>query len=191
MHANRCILTFPFVILFLGCPALLRTEIHKEQEAVNKAIARIGIPVGKSFITDSTGAKVINRIELNYQGTDISDASLAELSNLSGVIGIDLSDTQVTDEGLSALSTLPNLEYVQLANTPISDVGLVEFKMFPSLKRLDLRRTNISKNAGEELSKCNSLIEVFSAGTEMRENFGKVSVNVNDELDSYFTRIDN
>ena len=188
MYARLHVLVIFLVILSLGCTGLTKTEIHREQDEVNKAIDRIGIPVGKSFSTNSTGDRVVNRIELNYQGTDISDASLAELSNLRGVVGICLSDTRVTDESLSALSSLPDLEYVQLANTWIPDVGLVEFKMFPSLKRLDLRRTEISKNAGDELSKCNSLLEVYSVGTELRESFGKVSVNAINELNPYFRR---
>lgn len=182
-----------FSILFLVCCFSYGcdwggTKVREELRAVNKAVARIGIPAGKSLRTRQNGNVVINRIELNYQDSSITDTHLAELSGLHGLIGIDLSDTQITDAGISVLSSLPDLEYIQLANTSITDRGLAEFKNFPSLKRLDLRGTKISADARTELSKCNTLTEVYSHGTGLVHGFGKVQVNSSEELRSYFRK---
>lgn len=65
---------------------------------------------------------------INLRGTRITDADLADLSELSDVDVLDLSDTRVSDSGLRHLKTLTRLVLLVLDGTQVTPAGVDELR---------------------------------------------------------------
>jgi len=70
--------------------------------------------------------------------SQITDAGLLHLVELTELYSLSLNGTQVTDDGLRYLIRLAKLQILSLSNTGISDAGLLHLQGMSRLGRLDL-----------------------------------------------------
>ncbi len=171
-------------LLFAGCANQERERLNEQMQRVLSAIEKIGFAGIRSTIVNQGRGRVHDRIEI-YLGTnpDVNDESLKHLDGLTGVVGIDLSESPVTNEGLKVLTTLPQLEYVQLCGTAITDDGLKILANCPELRRLDIRQTTTTAKASDILKKFPKLEVVYAKGTALEAS---ELANVKDDLRPYF-----
>jgi hypothetical protein len=83
----------------------------------------------------------------------ITDAGLANLSNMLTLKHLLLYKTGVTGSGLVHVASLPKLHSVLLQNTLVSDAGVLVFQDSPTLKSLMLGGTLVSEEAFLALKK--------------------------------------
>jgi internalin A len=84
--------------------------------------------------------------EVNLWGTaELKDDSLGVLAQIEGLERVELGRcSKITDAGLAQLSTLRGLMYLGLSGTRVSDRGLASFSELLSLRHLDLSGTEIT-----------------------------------------------
>lgn len=76
--------------------------------------------------------------ELSLKYTNITDAGLVHLRDLTKLYLLDLSHTDVADAGLVHLKELTNLYRLELYSTKVTDEGVSEFKQ--ALPKCNVRR---------------------------------------------------
>lgn len=81
---------------------------------------------------------------LNLQGTEITDAGLANIKDLKGLTKLHLEKTKIGDAGLEHLKGLENLTYLNLYGTPIGDAGLKHLEGLKKLKKLYVWQTQVT-----------------------------------------------
>ncbi|TKK65566.1 hypothetical protein FC093_19810 [Ilyomonas limi] len=115
-----------------------------------------------SFITDTTVSTDALRLiqQLNKQivwlklaNTNISDAALQTVEQLTQLTRLDLSNTGVTDAGLKQLTPLSNLQHLNLVNTKVTIEGITSLKNIKTLKELYLYKTGINQSGYTDLKK--------------------------------------
>jgi mono/diheme cytochrome c family protein len=120
-------------------------------------------------ITDAVLAPVkdvTSLVEVNLAKTSVTDAGLAALENLSNLIRLHLELTSITDAGLARLKNLKNLSYLNLYGTAVTDAGLEHLKGLRSLKQLYLWQTKVTEAGAADLKK--ALPELMiSTGAEL------------------------
>ena len=82
---------------------------------------------------EDKGAKITKNeqgevVEVDLYGTQITDAGLVHLKDLTNLQRLYLDQTQVTDAGLVHLKGLTTLTVLDIKNTPITDAGVAELK---------------------------------------------------------------
>lgn len=77
-------------------------------------------------------------IWIDLNNTQVTDADLERLKNLTARQGIELNNTKLTDAGLQHLKDLTGLQYLYLNNTSVTDAGLESLKGLTTLQRLSL-----------------------------------------------------
>jgi len=83
-------------------------------------------------------------ILVNLRGTEVTDAGLAHLKDLKGLIKLHLEKTKITDAGLEQIAGLENLEYLNLYGTGITDAGLKHLEGLKKLKSLYVWQTQVT-----------------------------------------------
>ena len=77
---------------------------------------------------------------MNFDGTAITDAGIASLSNLSTLVSISANQTQLTDASLSEIAkSFPDLEVLHLDKTSVSEAGIASLAECKQLTHLSLR----------------------------------------------------
>ncbi len=79
------------------------------------------------------------------KGEQISDSLIGNVSSISSLEYLDLSESNITDKDIPKLDQLLNLKFLRLANTRLTGSTLVE-RQFQSLKKLDV--SNLSDFRG-------------------------------------------
>lgn len=82
--------------------------------------------------------------QLHLQNSKVSDAGLRHLRGLANLEFLYLSDTQVTDAGLERLKPLTRLKQLFLSRTDVTDVGLAHLRNRPGFEHLELKETRIT-----------------------------------------------
>ena len=160
-----------------GDPATESTDLPAEPvaKADVKVLERLkdagvmAIPVAQnsnylsvSFVTAPKGAdslvealKPIAKqiISLKLDDADISDKSLATISQFSNLRRLHLSRTAVTDQGIAKLSLLENLHSLNLVGTKITAGGLNALGGLKNLKNLYLYQSGVQSTDMEALKK--------------------------------------
>ena len=98
-------------------------------------------------VTDATLAQlkdIKGLVNLNLRNTKITDAGLVHLKALPNLISLNLAGTAVTDAGLKNLTGLSKLEYLNLYGTAVGDAGLAHLQDLKSLKALYLWQTKVT-----------------------------------------------
>jgi mono/diheme cytochrome c family protein len=106
--------------------------------------------------TDATIAPlkdILGLIDLNLAGTKITDNGLASIKGLTNLVRLHLEHTQITDTGLANLKNLSHLEYLNLFDTKITDAGLENLKGMTHLKNLHVWQTKVTEAAAKNLEK--------------------------------------
>jgi hypothetical protein len=91
------------------------------------------------------GLETIHKIDASR--SHVSDAGLAHLSRLPGLLRLDLGGTRVTSQGMQHVAKVTTLESLSLSRTSVSDAGFVSLGSLSRLTVLDLRYCMLSLNA--------------------------------------------
>ena len=103
--------------------------------------------IGASITRDGDGDIVT--VSCNY--TQLTDAGLMHLTEMTRLQNLSLEGTTITDAGLVHLKGLTNLKKLWLEETKVSDAGLVHLKEMTSLEMLWLHGTQITDAGIAEL----------------------------------------
>lgn len=133
------------------------TEGSLELLASHQALSSLslgGIPVasGDEALRIVSGLRLT---QLTLPGRhSVTDSGLAFLSRLALLSGLDLTDyTQVTDQGVSQLSCMTRLKKLSLSNTQVTDAGLPSLRAMLDLQELCLDRTAVTSRGVAQLIK--------------------------------------
>ncbi len=119
-------------------------------------------------ITDAalqTVAELTALESLNLAGTAIRGSGLIHLSTLNKLQHLDLSETKVGPEHLQALGTLISLRTIQVPKAAITDEVLTALGRLPHLQSLALAKTSITDRGLESLTQLKSLETLDLSGT--------------------------
>jgi hypothetical protein len=82
-------------------------------------------------------------LKLGY--TNISDANMAVIGQLSNLTWLSLEHTPISDPGIRSLQSLQNLQYLNLVGTSVTLQGVLQLKDLKSLRSLYLYQTKIDR----------------------------------------------
>ncbi|XP_018556246.1 uncharacterized protein LOC108899975 [Lates calcarifer] len=141
------------------------TEVSLKHLATLPALSSLslaGIPVadGNHALQIISGLKLTH---LTLPGRhSVNDTGLSHLSTLSLLLELDLTDyTQVTDLGVKQLSTMTRLKKLSLSNTQVTDAGLPSLRGLQELQELCLDRTAVTSRGVAELIVCLPHLQVL------------------------------
>jgi mono/diheme cytochrome c family protein len=109
---------------------------------------------------------VTSLTDLNLAGTKISDAGLAAVAALTNLTRLHLELTPITDPGLAHLKKLSNLNYLNLYGTAVTDAGLEHLKGLRNLRHLYVWQTKVTDDGVKKLKAVLTNVEI-STGTEL------------------------
>lgn len=92
-----------------------------------------GLNLAETGVTDAGLAQIsqLTRLEtINLSGLPITDAGLAHLARLSGITGLNLASTKITDAGLPHLKAMDRLTKLNVTKTAVTDAGVAAAKKF-------------------------------------------------------------
>ena len=98
---------------------------------------------------------------LRLHGSNITDATLAPLKDVLGLIDLNLAATKVTDAGLAHLKPLANLQRLHLELTGVTDAGLAHLKGLKNLTYLNLYGTKVTDAGLDQLKGLKHLRSVY------------------------------
>ncbi|MFN7139943.1 MAG: c-type cytochrome domain-containing protein [Limisphaerales bacterium] len=110
--------------------------------------------------------------EANFRslGTNTTDATIAPLKDVLGLMDLNLASTKITDNGLVALKTLTNLTILHLEHTGVSDAGLVHLKELKNLTYLNLFNTKVTDAGLKHLEGLEKLRNVYVWQTKVTDD---------------------
>ncbi|MEN9732821.1 MAG: hypothetical protein RLZ45_816 [Verrucomicrobiota bacterium] len=130
--------------------------------------------------------------EANFRlaGTNVTDASIAPLKEVTSLIELNLGATRITDAGLANLSHLGYLQNLQAPLTGITDAGLARLKGLSNLVSINLYGTQISDAGLEHLRGLKHLRSVYvwqtkvtpEGAAKLKESLPWLYVNTGAEL---------
>jgi Leucine-rich repeat (LRR) protein len=109
-------------------------------------------------------SKRLNGLSLS-DCAQITDASLAEVSKLTGLMSLHINQTNISDEGLKSLRNVKGLRILSISGTQISDAGLTDIGAMRDLTYLDLENTQISDAGLKKLAGLSKLESIMLRGT--------------------------
>src|SRR5436190_11057360 len=115
-------------VMLLAC---LSGAARADEASAVKAVEKLG---GKVTRDDKLPGKPV--IGVSFFGTQVTDAGLKELKDLTQLKELSLYGPQVTDAGLKELKDLKQLTTLDLSGTQVTDVGLKELKDLKQLTTL-------------------------------------------------------
>ena len=107
--------------------------------------------------------------ELRLRTTRVTDPGVKALGRFPKLKRLDLQGAPVTDAVLPALAALPELEYLGLAGAKVTDDGLKHLTAAPKLWELDLGGTAVSEGGVKNLTASKSMWVVWVPGTKATE----------------------
>lgn len=107
---------------------------------------------------------------LRLHGTGVTDAVVAPLKDIVGLVDLNLANTKITDAGLANLKGLVNLQRLHLELTGVTDAGLAHLKALPNLTYLNLYGTKITDKGLEHLKNMKFLRNVYVWQTKVTES---------------------
>jgi hypothetical protein len=122
--------------------------------AMNSPWREANLRLHGSNVTDATLAPlkdVLGLIDLNLATTKVTDAGLAHLKPLANLQRLHLELTGVTDAGLAQLKGLKNLTYLNLYGTKVTDAGLDQLKGLKHLRSLYVWQTKVTDAGAKKL----------------------------------------
>lgn len=150
----RTILLLATVISLSAGWLILRIQTKRSEAAVALAIEDLnGFAWFDEEVDGKPATSWFRRLKAVgfYARSDVRDADLALLLDLSALEEVFLSDVQITDNGALLLGQLKNLRSLQLSNTLVTDAGLRHLHGLTNLKWLDLSGTNTTESGVQEV----------------------------------------
>jgi mono/diheme cytochrome c family protein len=123
-------------------PAPVLPADFKPSAAEQKAIAALA----QKGIDVRPIAANLNWREANLRlhGTNVTDAVIAPLKDIAGLVDLNLATTKITDAGLANLKGLAHLQRLHLELTAVTDAGLAHLKGLTNLVYLNLYGTKVT-----------------------------------------------
>lgn len=131
---------FSLLVVALAANFLLAADANKvdvEYSAAQKQAIAAVEKQGGLVLRVSANAKN-HRVDYHLQGKDLTDAGLANLKNVPGLIDLNVAGTKITDAGLKQIGAITTLERLNLNNTKVTDAGLANLKGLKNLNYLNL-----------------------------------------------------
>jgi hypothetical protein len=113
------------------------------------------------------GATPIRNLSLGH--TDVTDAGLRYLKNVSELQWLDVGYTQVGDAGLACIASASGLQHLIAENSRVTDDGMTTIGNFQELRILDLTGTRISDRGLSQLKSLKSLSELWLGDTQVTD----------------------
>uniref|UniRef100_A0A1A7YYE5 Uncharacterized protein n=1 Tax=Iconisemion striatum TaxID=60296 RepID=A0A1A7YYE5_9TELE len=141
------------------------TEASLEKLATHPALSSLSL--GGVTVKDGDHAlEIISGLKLSHLilpgRHTVTDSGLSFLCRLSLLSELDLTDyTQVTDQGVHQLSTMTRLKKLSLSNTQVTDAGLSSLRGLQELQELCLDRTAVTSRGVAELITCLPHLQVL------------------------------
>lgn len=140
-------------------------------------------------LTDADMAYIGQLSELKnlvLSGTSITDAGLVHLKGLTHLAYLELDGTQLTDAGLNSLSTLPRLAFLHLRNTKVTDAGLAHLENVKTLAFLSLDGTAVTDTGLVNLQNLPVLLHVGLGDTHITQ---RAAVRLEQTLEEHRTQV--
>ena len=131
--------------------------------AMNSVWKEANLRLQSTNVTDAVLAPmkdVTSLIDLNLATTKITDAGLAHLKSLRHLQRLHLEMTGVTDAGLDQLKPLTNLTYLNLFGTKVTDAGLEKLKGLKYLRAVYVWQTKVTDAGAQKLKASLPNVEV-------------------------------
>lgn len=109
------------------------------------------------------------RCLLIYNGAQIDDERLAELSSLTNLRVLVIDRSHITDQGLRHLSGLKHLEVLELDHAPIQGSGLRHLAPLSNLKLISLRATRLEDEGLRHIAKHSGLQRLYLFDTNVTD----------------------
>ena len=193
-----CIFVATVMLAIVGTALQFGLRIHRQQRAI-RAIEQLGGGIRirntapswlKSVLSDGMKKPFEEAYDAGFLETELQDADLRHLAELTELEGVAISEAQITDaalvhvegltrmesvliwdprltdDGLAHLRRLKKLKEIDIESTLITDGGLEHFKALPHLKRLILRKAKVPHAGVDELKRAHPGLDVtvISAG---------------------------
>ncbi|KAI3355383.1 hypothetical protein L3Q82_018218 [Scortum barcoo] len=141
------------------------TENSLEHLASHPSLSSLSLG-GISVADGNQALQIISGLKLTHLTLpgrhSVTDGGLSFLSRLCLLLELDLTDyTQVTDQGVSQLSTMTRLKKLSLSNTQVTDAGLPSLRGLQELQELCLDRTAVTSRGVAELITCLPHLQVL------------------------------
>ncbi len=143
-------------------PRLQSLSLTGNRGVIDIGIARLTklplrqLHISKTQVTDAglASVKELSTLEELYCGhRAITDVGVEHLKDMPNLRSLALGETSVTDTGLVHVSRLTKLEFLVLDGTAVTDAGLAHLKGLKSLKRLRLADTAVTPEGEAALKK--------------------------------------
>src|SRR5579872_5181984 len=105
-----------------------------------------GTPVTDDSLVHLKGLKKLRILAFGWH-SELTDAGIEHLTELTEIRSLNLKTTMVSDAGLVFLRKMTKLEVLDLNGTQVTDAGLVNLKDMTSLIALDLSNTEVTDAA--------------------------------------------
>lgn len=131
-----------------------QTGVDIRPIAMNLPWTQANFRLSATNVTDALIAPlkdVTSLTDLNLASTKVTDAGLAAIAGLTNLTRLHLEQTQITDAGLAHLKRLTRLHYLNLYGTQVTDAGLEHLKGLKRLKRLYLWQSKVTDAGVESL----------------------------------------
>ena len=163
-HAGRWPLVFAMLLAIPGSWFSMKMAHAWKQKALIEEIENMGGLVWYDYQFDADGSPAakapqppgppwlrrllgddffMNVVKLDLTQTEIPDAGLAHLKDLTTLQSLSLGE-KITDAGLKHIEGLPQLHTANLRATQVTDAGLAYLKVLPQLQSLNLMATQIT-----------------------------------------------
>jgi Leucine-rich repeat (LRR) protein len=108
---------------------------------------------GQQKITDAgiENLKGLNIISLNLGKTQVTDAGLKSVTEMTRLLELILDETKITDSQLDSLTKLTHLSVLNLQGSQVTDAGVKKLTGLSALRSINLRGTKVTDAGVEEL----------------------------------------
>jgi len=103
---------------------------------------------------------------LSISGHRLTDAAMVYVGHMSHLRAVVL-NANITDAGLEQLTGLTDLERLDLTQAKITDAGIAQLKNFPQLKTLVLNGTRITNESLPAIAELKTLQRLFLGDTSI------------------------
>jgi hypothetical protein len=86
-----------------------------------------------------------------FPAPNTTNGDIAPVSDLSGLVWLNLNGTKITDEGLDPVLKLTHLTQLRLDETDITDAGLLKLARLKQLKTLNVYKTRVTDEGVKKL----------------------------------------
>lgn len=174
-----------------GPPLPPLPELPKDFKPAAAEAAAIA-SIAKSGVDVRPLAQNIPWREANFRlaGSNVTDAVIAPLKDVTSLVELNLGTTRVTDAGLAAIAGLGYLQNLQVPLTSVSDAGIVHLKGLSNLVTLNLYGTQVTDAGLAQLTGLKHLRAVYvwqskvtpEGANRLKEALPGVYVNTGAEL---------